>query len=291
MSFWTRGVRVDQIKDINFWKLSHALAEKHYGKVGLITDSHGAELLKEIPFSSIETFLDDLKEINSGKVWSLGKIYAYNKIADRGPFLHLDNDVFLWKKLPEELTNSEIFTQSFDAPFYDDFNKKIFNNAYDLNLLNLVSMNEMPKDWEELMRSGRDMKIHNVGVFGGTNVDFIKKYSEYSLNMIKNKKYMPLFESDYYDEKTDSDVMLINSCCLEQLNLVLFNEKYFNLKINRLFDDMMDKEGKSYMAYTHLMRTKDNESVRKGIAQRVKFKPHFLELDPRITKEQWINGQ
>ena len=32
MSFWTQGFRADQL-NINFWKLSLALAKKHYKKI------------------------------------------------------------------------------------------------------------------------------------------------------------------------------------------------------------------------------------------------------------------
>ena len=40
---------------------------------------------------------------------ALGKLIAYS-IQD-GPFVHIDNDVFLWKPLPQELLQAPVFAQ------------------------------------------------------------------------------------------------------------------------------------------------------------------------------------
>lgn len=285
MSFWTKGFRSDQL-DINFWKLSFALAKKHYKKVHLVTDKKGSELLKDLPFESISLDLNDLDDINSGKVWSLGKIYTYYKIAEKGPFLHLDSDVLLWEPLPVDLLNSEIFTQSLDFDLYEDYSIKKFNRQYDLNFLKVMGLGFIPDPWQELIDNKKEIQIYNVGIFGGQNTNFIKGYAEFALNMIKNEKYKKLFESDYH-HSLYGDAILANSCCLEQLNLSLFNEKYYNLKINTLLKDMSDPDNRSFKKYTHLLRTKSNKMVQEAISMRVSQEPYFLELNPNITIEQW----
>jgi len=285
MSFWTQGFRADQL-NLNFWKLSLALARKHYGKIHLITDTKGKELLKDLPFESVSLDLNDLENINSGKVWSLGKVYAYNKIAKKGPFLHLDSDVLLWEPLPQELLNSEVFTQSLDFDLYENYSNQKFNKQYDLNFLKVMGLGFIPEAWQDLINSKKQIPIYNVGIFGGQNTKFIYEYSSFALDMIKNEKYKILFESDYH-HSLYGDAILANSCCLEQLNLSLFNDKYYNLKINTLLNDMNDSGDKSFKKYTHLLRTKSNKMVQESIAMRVAQEPYMLDINPNITIEQW----
>lgn len=285
MSFWTKGFRADQL-NINFWKLSLALARKHYKKVHLVTDSRGAELLKDLPFESFSLDLNDLYNINSGKVWSLGKIYTYYKIAKNGPFLHLDSDVLLWEKLPEELLDSEIFAQSLDFNLYEDYSIQKFNRQYDLNFLKVMGLGFIPEAWQELINNKKQIPIYNVGIFGGQNIKFLHEYSDFSLNMIKDRRYNTLFESDYH-HAIYGDAILANSCCLEQLNLSLFNEKYYNLKINTLLKNMEDLDNRSFKRYTHLLRMKSNKTVQDSIASRVAVEPYLLDLNPNITISEW----
>ena len=285
MSFWTQGFRADQL-NINFWKLSLALAKKHYKKIHLITDTKGAELLKDLPFESVALYLNDLKGINSGKVWSLGKIYAYYKIAKNGPFLHLDSDVLLWERLPEELLSSEVFAQSLDFDLYENYSHQKFNRQYDLNFLKVMGLGFIPEPWQDLINSKKNISIYNVGIFGGQNTKFIYEYADFAMNMIQNEKYKTLFESDY-DHSLYGDAILANSCCLEQLNLSLFNDKFYNLKINTLLKDMEDSDNRSFKRYTHLLRTKSNKLVQESIALRVAQEPYFLDINPNITINEW----
>lgn len=285
MSFWSQGFRAGQI-NIDFWKLSLALARKHYKDVHLVTDIKGKELLKQLPFKSIRVDLEDLKDINSGKIWSLGKIYTYNKIADEGPFMHLDSDVFLWEKLPEDLLKSQIFAQSLDMPLYSDYNNLIFDRAYDLNFLKIISRGQIPQDWQELIISRKIIPIYNVGILGGQNFNFFKKYSEYSLEMVKDKRFKELFESEFH-HSVYGDAVLANSCCLEQLNLSLFNSKNDNLFISTLLKDMQDSDNRSFKKYTHLLRAKNNQTVIDSIRMRVKSEPYILDIDQSVSLKTW----
>lgn len=69
----------------------------------LVTDTAGKALLVDrmgLEFAEVSTELDRLRDVDPGW-WPLGKLIAYN-LQDR-PFVHLDNDVFLWRALPAAL--------------------------------------------------------------------------------------------------------------------------------------------------------------------------------------------
>src|SRR4051812_45760022 len=80
------------------WILSFEAARKHYPDTELITDDEGAQLLIDrlgLAFSRVSTSLNRLAA-HDPRRWILGKLYAYREQSE--PFVHLDTDVFLWKK-------------------------------------------------------------------------------------------------------------------------------------------------------------------------------------------------
>jgi hypothetical protein len=136
LSCWSYGYHGkddDFIKDL--YKLSAHLLLVNYGEVHLVTDKEGKERLKNIPFTSINTSLEILPK-NLKVLWSLGKVLAYKIISEKGePFFHIDNDVFLFKKLPEEILNKEVITQhkEEDAHYFyevNSFTENIPNKFY-----------------------------------------------------------------------------------------------------------------------------------------------------------------
>src|SRR6266511_4158572 len=94
------------------WALSCLQLKSIYKDVYLHCNNNAAKLLiqdLELPYSDFyethENFA--LPNIN---LWALPKIYTYS--LQNEPFLHIDGDVFLFKKLPESLLNSELIAQN-----------------------------------------------------------------------------------------------------------------------------------------------------------------------------------
>ena len=170
MSYWTRGgkSRISH-HDINLHQLSLHYALKHYGKVHLYTDDEGAEMLKDLPFTSVSTELNDLPKVNEN--WALGKIYAYKLLADKGePFLHLDSDVFLFEPLPEQLLASRVFAQNIEGQPDVGINEfYMLKHFYDI-------FTYAPFKYTEPSFAA------NMGIFGGTDTDFIGRYAMTSLS-------------------------------------------------------------------------------------------------------------
>ena len=89
-------------KDLNFFCYSYCA--KHWFKnLVLYTDNQGIEDLNRVLplFDDVKLDLQELHDNNvPSSLWAYPKILAYSKETE--PFLHIDNDVFLWEKLPLE---------------------------------------------------------------------------------------------------------------------------------------------------------------------------------------------
>src|SRR5262249_39056566 len=89
------------------WGLLGGEACRHYPDTSLVTASEGAGLLVDrlaLPFRHVDLRLDRLDPSCDEEWWVLGKLMAY--AAQTAPFLHLDNDVVLWRPLPTAVTDA-----------------------------------------------------------------------------------------------------------------------------------------------------------------------------------------
>jgi hypothetical protein len=78
----------------------------------LVTDDAGARMLVDglgLQFTRVSTELNALAK-HDPDWWNLGKIHAYHLQME--PFVHIDSDVFLWKRLPPRLEHADVFAQN-----------------------------------------------------------------------------------------------------------------------------------------------------------------------------------
>lgn len=273
LSYWTGGVR-HKSTNLDMWKLSTALAKKHYKEVHLITDTLGKDILKDIPFTTVDTYLDNVPPFQ--KIWALGKIYAYQKAAQQGPFLHIDADVFLWKPLPKKLLTADVFTQSPDFEIFNVFGD--YNAQYDVGTLRQYS-EIIPESWTKHMNNLADnFYAYNMGIFGGKNTKAILDYCDFVLQMINDPRFTDLWNST-------TTVELAKSCLLEQANLAIF-AKENDLKVKTFMKDLEDSTNVTYQAYTHLMTGKDLPQIKEAVYLRVQNEPYNLEPN-QCTLEEW----
>lgn len=154
------------------WALSVTLAKRHYGHVELHTDSLGKQLLVdtlEIPYDEVFLTLDDIPQEVRPNMWAYGKLVAFRAAARRGaPFLHIDDDVFLFKRLPDDLMKSAVVCQCFEA----------FNYYR-------ASLGRMSKDQiESATLPESAWAAYNTGIFGGTDLKFIEKYADQAIDLV-----------------------------------------------------------------------------------------------------------
>jgi hypothetical protein len=80
------------------WQLSNLYLHRHFGRVEIWADPTGEQWLRGIGIQAHEWHrLPEIPE-ELAPVWSVGKILAAG--AQRGPFLHVDGDVFLRQPPP-----------------------------------------------------------------------------------------------------------------------------------------------------------------------------------------------
>lgn len=153
------------------WAFSCLQLKQFYNEVELITNAKGKEILidkLQLPYTkfTIITFPELVKTF-----WSLAKIEAYS--IQNEPFIHIDGDIFIWKKFDDLLEKSPLITQNSEDWFAGyDYMLQQFN---DQKLPSFVETNTA-------------LLSYNLGIVGGENIQFFKHYKEEVLRFVKNNQ-------------------------------------------------------------------------------------------------------
>lgn len=250
--------------ELNFFKVSAFLAKQNYGNINLITDDHGATQLKNIGYDSIDTGLNNL--IKNKYIWSAGKLLAYKIIAEKKEhFIHIDHDVFLWRKMPEQFVNSRIFSQHEEKDAYVNYQIDTFKKAIEECKMNGdLFFNEKTNV----------LFAPNVGIFGGTDFETIKIYAEYALKFAYEKDNLSFFSgindfSLFNKDKIPTHFSFQAACLIEQYYLACVCDN-FNIDVKYLFDNYPPSEKEAYrLGFTHVWGDKDNPKIQRDILKLV----------------------
>lgn len=157
------------------WGLSVERARRHYPDTALVTDSEGAELLVDrlkLPFARVALELNALRN-RDPDWWALGKLYAYRLQTE--PFVHIDSDVFLWKRLPAELESAPVFAQSPET-----FDPARDEDGYPLRAVERTFRHSgwLPKEWRWYSSyGGRPLRASCCGIVGGNRTDVLREFA------------------------------------------------------------------------------------------------------------------
>lgn len=159
------------------WALSCLRLREYYSSVELVTDHYGKTLLIDrlkLPYSNVVVVLNQLDHY-SPYLWTIGKIYTYS--IQKEPFIHVDNDVFIWAKFESELETAFIIAQNIED-----------NNLYYQGVLDtMVKDFVMPEAIRNHISSNLDnILVSNTGIVGGNRVDFFKRYAELAFEIINS---------------------------------------------------------------------------------------------------------
>jgi hypothetical protein len=180
-------------KRYNFmsWTLSCLQLNKYYDRVELVTDAEGEALLidkLQLPYSKVTVTLEDVNHYHND-LWAIGKLYTYS--IQEEPFMHIDGDVFIWKKFEEDINNAPLIVQNLDAdlPFYYPILNEVEENlAY------------IPEVVKEQRQKNRIVKSCNAGVFGGNDIPFLKKYCDKAFEFVnKNQEHLDKINVGYFN--------------------------------------------------------------------------------------------
>jgi hypothetical protein len=190
-SFWSKPfhghhkrVWRSELHHLLAWVLSVERARRHYPRTVLVTDTEGARLLVDklgLRFTTVMTTLAALDDVDP-EWWVMGKLWAYR--AQTEPFIHLDNDVFLWKRLPEALERAPVCAQnpewfpSEDASWYRPA-------TYDRAIRAVGGW--APEEWR-WSTSRNFAEAVCCGLLGGAAVDFLAYYADLAIRMIEHPR-------------------------------------------------------------------------------------------------------
>lgn len=219
------------------------MARRHFKEVVLISDDWGVDIFKQIkaPVTEYSNSFNDLKNV-SQYFWAYGKLIAYTE--QKKPFVHIDNDVFLWKPLPERMLKADLCFQShepFDKPGY---------GWYDLLK---IPWRSAPIKPQQIVDNEVTDFAYNCGVCGGNNLPFFKEWRKCSEEYIFAPENQKIFFEDFQE-------LLIHQN--------LFHEQYFAASLIQKYnlrskvqvyaeDAMMINDGceESKPRYTHVWGT------------------------------------
>ena len=240
---------------INSIILSANVIKKNYHEVHFYTDKKGYEWIEphlhQLPFTKIEVCLDEINWLED-VYWSLGKLYVYS--LQKEPFIHIDNDVFVWDGFSKEVLKKDFLFQEiegFNDGIWDFYNKglKVYGMA-------------IPKEIKVLDAA------FNCGVFGCLTEQaliIMSKYYDVGYKFVKKTKIIPDIEKEAISERELASVII------EQVFI------YSLVKLEELsYDTLFDHQNGTYrykIKYTHQIGpTKRNKIVEDKIRERIHFK-------------------
>jgi hypothetical protein len=259
------------------WILSVMEAKKHYGgDTQLVTDDAGAKKLVDqlgLRFGRVSTALNQLKDYDSSW-WALGKIVAYR--AQEVPFVHIDSDVILWTRLPEELETADVLAQNPEFFVVGDPHTWYIPDRLEKSLLH-ENEGWLPREWNWYRAVFSDLlSAVCCGIYGGRRLDFIHHCADLALRIVEHPVNREVLKAE--DKKIKNlYLMLIEQflpvACLEYHTDNRFS-KFYGVKFRYLFNSMEDAYYRAFRCgYTHLISSS-------------KLNPIVIErLEARVQKE------
>lgn len=259
------------------WVLSLQTARQHYPRTALYTDTPGARLLVDrlgLEFTHVSTALDALAGSDPA-CWALGKVYTYSLQTE--PFVHLDSDVFLWKRLPERIESAPIFGQHPDelligASYYEP--EKFGARA-----------GWLPEEWTWYGSLGRRRRAVCCGIVGGHRLDFLTYYATLALRLAQNpanRRAVALLG----DRTNVLFEQYLLSACLNYHRRKT-GSPFFGIDLGYLFSgqqEAFDSAASARAGYTHLIAgAKQNQTICARIERRVESE--HAELYRRVTEQ------
>jgi hypothetical protein len=234
--------------------LSVNVAKKHYPEIHFYTDNLGYEwitpYLDQLPFTKIEVCLDQFNWVPD-LYWSFVKVAVYT--LQKEPFIHIDNDVFLWDKIPEYILKNQDFVfqekEPMDSPHHTlyDAGLKIYSHAIHEDIV-----------------IGR-MAV-NCGLFAcltDSALNLLEPYYKYCKYFVDNADFK-------FDVQQHPDSKRWLACVIIEQAFISALIDMHGLK----WDVLLNEEGTSYrMRYSHMLAdAKRQPIVERKIKERVLLK-------------------
>jgi len=260
------------------WALSCLKLNEYYDDLHLYTDTSGSRILceyLELPYKTVNIHYNHLGSHFNKNLWAIPKILTYAE-QDK-PFIHVDGDVFIWKKFPDELENADLICQNFER------GTEYYGEQVSTELPKLRNIPTFLKG--ELERES--IPSINAGILGGNNIDFIKRYADDSLNFVHaNHKSgaddHPLFNIIF------EQMLFLAKACNEDVEIKTYFDKTFN--DNGYFEDEIGDflAAPHTLTYIHTIGSmKKNRDICKSLAKTLlrEYPPYFFKIVALFQKQ------
>lgn len=198
--------------------LSVELTLLQFKEVELVTNSYGKELLVDrykIPFTSVRVELDHFDGVLDPDLWAYAKIYSYS--LQNKPFIHIDNDVFLFDHISKELLAKDLIFQNKESVSQHDSYLEHCESLKSCGSINLMMLTD-PKSIGFAC---------NCGIIGINELSIVQKWKEIVDEYLFSKR-----NKKYWDSITDKHS---KNHVLEQFFISVLVKKR-NLDIGFLLD-------------------------------------------------------
>jgi hypothetical protein len=257
-SFWTKPHDYRRLTWLNerhhllAWALSLGTVRQHYQHTTLHTDTPGKKLLVDaigLEFENVSIALDALGECDPAW-WGLAKLDAYRSQTE--PFIHFDNDTFLWRRLPERIEFAQVLAQNPEDFFLGTsyYTPEKFDQVLDAN------QGWVPEEWKWYGSIGPRRRAACCGVFGGNNLDFIRHYANTAFAMAEHPRNCARWACS---KKENSDNLLFEqyllSACINY-HRGRADSPFRSIDIHYLFrdwDEALCSGAAAELGYTHLI--------------------------------------
>ena len=158
------------------WALSCLQLRQFYPEVVLYCDSVGAKMLidtLQLPYREVVCTLDDLNNYHP-ELWALSKIKAYS--LQNKPFLHVDGDVFVWKKFDDSFLKSNLIAQNKDQISDFEGTMQLLESAFVY----------FPKEMIQERQAKNRIQTYNAGIYGGSDISFFQEYAAKAFAFVDN---------------------------------------------------------------------------------------------------------
>jgi len=158
-------------------------ASRHFPEVHMVSTPWAIKMFQKIGLH-VTHYNDKLKDMEdvSPFFWAYGKLLAYNE--QDVPFVHIDNDVFLWEPLPKRLLKADLCFQSHEPMDLDGY--KYYN-------MMRPCFADAPVKPKKIVDNPVTDFAYNCGICGGSNLDFFKEWIECSREYIFAEENQEIF--------------------------------------------------------------------------------------------------
>jgi len=256
------------------WALSCLQFGKFYDQIELYTDNYGKEILidrLQLPYTKVHVVLDKLNHYHPD-LWTIGKIYTYS--IQNEPFLHVDADAYIWERFCPELENSNLVAQ----------NEEIGFSHYRKSLEEVMGIfNYKPvcicRQNYQTQPSGV-----NAGIFGGSDIDFIKDYTKVAFELI-DKNIIDLEKVNIGQFTVFCEQHLFYNMAMERKKLIY----YLTHGINEDYDGLAEFSGVSKKTkFIHVVgKFKKYAQTGENIARRLllDYPEYYFRIDGLLKKQ------